>query len=115
MLGLLELGDELLGQLGADFGVPPFGLELQLFQAIVLFAHLRLEVVPPAFHQPVARVKQAPGGSALGIRLNHARHRGWDLLQALGNPLGLQENGGGGSHQGPMCLNSRHHVRPEPR
>ena len=59
-LALRELGDEVLGQFGADFGVSLLGLDDELLQARMVVAGVGLEVVPAALHVAVVRVEQAP-------------------------------------------------------
>ena len=60
-----------------------------------------LEVVPPALQVSVVGVEQAPGVVALGIGDHEAGDGRRGVLKRLGDPIGLQQDLGGGGDQPP--------------
>ena len=113
-LALRELGDEVLGQLGADLRVPLLGLEDQLVEPRTVVAGVRAR----------SCTSGSPcGGGACraGTRAIRPRHRRGPspatvvggVLQGLGDPIGLQQHFGDGGDQRPVGLDRRGDLGPE--
>ena len=101
MLGLLELGDEVLGQFRADFGVALLGLGDELFQPVMVCAELGSKVVLAALHVPVVRVEQAPRLSSSAYALTRAGTVVGAFLIAFAHPVGFEQDLGGSGNQRP--------------
>ena len=112
-LAFWKLGDEVLGQFRADFGVALLGLRDELFQPVMIVTGGELEVVLAALHVPVMRVEQAPRLVIIGVRFDESGNCGRSVLDRLAHPVGFDQDLGSGGDQRPPSLDRWNHVGPE--